>query len=137
MDLGAVTSLLKQSHLPTEGLSDHLGNTFVLRENGRVIGAIGYEQYGKTALLRSLVVDDRARGKGHGRTLLERGVAAMRSAGIEQAYGLTTTIPDLLARSGWSELARNELPASLGASAELSGACPETARAFHLSLGGA
>ncbi len=137
MDLGAVTSLLKQSKLPTEGVSDHMGNLFVLRENSRVIGAIGYERYGNTALLRSLVVDDRMRGKGHGRILLERGVEEMRRAGIEQAYGLTTTIPDLLARSGWSELARNELPSSLGASAELSGACPETARAFRLSLGGA
>lgn len=137
MDLGAVTSLLKQSKLPTEGLSDHTGTVWVLRENGRVVGAIGYERYGDAALLRSLVVDDRLRGKGHGRTLLEAGVAHMRAAGIQDAYGLTTTIPDLLGKLGWRELPQSELPAALKASAELGGACPDTARAFHLKLGGA
>ncbi len=135
MDLSPITSLLKQSGLPTAGLTDTLPNLWVLRENGRVMGSIGFEARGEAALLRSLVVDDRLRGRGNGRKLLSHGVSAMQQAGVRDAYGLTTTIPDLLARSGWRELPRNELPAALSASAELGGACPESARSFHLRLG--
>ncbi len=137
MDLGTINGLLTRAGLPTEGLMDHLQTLWVLRENGRIVGAIGYERYGDAALLRSLVVEDRQRGLGHGRVLLAAGVAGMRKAGIANAYGLTTTIPDLLARMGWRELPRAELPTSLSASAELGGACPDSARAFHLPLGSA
>src|SRR5438552_709065 len=130
MDLGAITALLRRAGLPLDGLADHLATAWVLRENGRVVGAIGHEWHGASGLLRSLVVEPRLRGKGHGRGLLAAGVQAMRAAGLADGYGLTTAIPDLLARSDWTEVPRGDLPAELFASAELQGACPDSARAF-------
>lgn len=126
--------LLTAAGLPLEGLDDHKERLWVWEDGGAVVGAIGFEAYGHRGLLRSLVVDPAHRGTGLGGALLHAGLGEMRKAGLRDAYGLTTTIPDWLARLGWTEVAKDALPADLHGSMELRGACPDTARAFHVRL---
>lgn len=126
--------LLADAGLPLDGLDDHVDRLWVWDDGGHVAGAIAFERYGTDGLLRSLVVDPAQRGTGLGRALLHAGLDAMRRDGVRHAYGLTTTIPDWLARLGWTELPRSALPAGLDASMELQGACPASARAFRLDL---
>lgn len=133
-DLPRVTDLLAKAKLPLEGLVDQQERLWVLEQDGRVVGAIAFEAYRGAGLLRSLVVDPGQRGHGFGKHLLSAGIEEMRKAGLQHAYGLTTTIPDLLARMGWTEVTKQDLPAVLNQSMELRGACPDTARAFHLEL---
>jgi amino-acid N-acetyltransferase len=133
-DLPAVRRLLTAAKLPLEGLDDHKERLWVWDQRGAVIGAIAYEAYGDKGLLRSLIVDPEHRGTGLGAMLLHSGLAEMRKAGLRDAYGLTTTIPDWLARLGWTEVEKESLPAALHKSMELRGACPDTARAFQVSL---
>lgn len=128
-----VARLLEEAGLPRDGL-EATADLWVATLQGRVVGAVGFERHGRLGLLRSLVVAPACRGQGIGARLLERGVRSMRGAGLTDAYGLTTTIPDLLARKGWTELPRGDAPAALAASAELQGACPASARLFHLHL---
>ncbi|MEA3190516.1 MAG: hypothetical protein QOD77_1098 [Thermoplasmata archaeon] len=130
---GDVVRLLEEAGLPLDGL-DAAQDLWVATVLGRVVGAVGFERHGRVGLLRSLVVADDCRGMGIGGRLLERGVRSMRGAGLTDAYGLTTTIPALLAKKGWTELRRDQAPAALAASAESQGACPASARLFHLHL---
>lgn len=133
-DLPAVRRLLTAAKLPLEGLDDHKERLWVWDDGGRVLGAIAFEAYGDKGLLRSLVVDPDERGAGLGGALLHAGLGEMRRSGLRDAYGLTTTIPDWLARLGWSEVPKDSLPAALHKSMELRGACPDSARAFHIKL---
>lgn len=133
-DLPAVRRLLSAAKLPLEGLDDHHERLWVWDHAGQVVGAIAYEAYGDKGLLRSLIVDPELRGTGLGGALLHAGLGEMRKAGLRDAYGLTTTIPDWLARLGWTEVGKDTLPTALHKSMELRGACPDTARAFHVRL---
>lgn len=131
-DLLALRPLLTSSGLPLDGLAQtHL---FVAEEGGAVVGAIGFEAYGRSGLLRSLVVHPGHRGAGLGSFLLEAGLVEMRRAGLQEAYGLTTTIAPWLKSLGWEEVPRSSLPKELLASRELQGACPDSAVAFRLDL---
>jgi len=132
-DLSAIRRLLQDAQLPLDGLDD-CARLWVLDEEGQVVGAVGFELHGQAALLRSLVVDSSWRGRGLGLQLVQNGVKMARQSGAKSIHGLTTTIPDLLARLGWTEVPRSKLPADLAASRELQGACPATARAFSLEL---
>ena len=134
-DWAAVAQLLRQSKLPTEGLTTDVDHLYVIDVGGKVAGAIGFETYEPHALLRSLVVDPKLRGAGHGRALLRLALHEAQKAGIREVYGLTTTIPDLLARLGFTEIKKDDLPAALRRSQELQGACPDSARAFKFQLG--
>jgi N-acetylglutamate synthase-like GNAT family acetyltransferase len=133
-DLLVVFGLLREASLPTAGLAEHLGHLYVLAVRGTVIGAVGYEAYPPDALLRSLVIAPSVRGQGYGRQLLEFILKQARHDGIRDAYGLTTTIPDLLFHLGFNEVKRSDVPAALLASEEFRGACPASARLFRISV---
>jgi amino-acid N-acetyltransferase len=133
-DRPAVDRLLSDAELPLAGLDDPNIKLWVAVEDGSVVGAIGYEVHGRSGLLRSLIVDPRQRGKGLGKRLIHHGLRQMKKEGVSAAYGLTTTIPDLLAKLGWQEVPRPRLPTELSASQELQGACPDSARAFRVLL---
>jgi arsenite methyltransferase len=125
-------TVLRDAGLPHAGWSDPATLRWVLIVDGTVRGAIGLEAYEGVGLLRSLVVDEGLRGRGYARALLAVARRAAAARGITHLYGLTTTIPELLARWGFDEVERSHLPKALGASQELRGACPASARAFEL-----
>lgn len=135
-DWGAVAQLLRANKLPTDGLTTDVDHLYVLEVEGKVAGAIGFETYALDALLRSLVVDPKVRGAGHGRALLRLAIHEAQKAGVQAVYGLTTTIPELLSKVGFTEIQRSEIPAGVYQSWELRGSCPDSARAFRFKLGG-
>jgi amino-acid N-acetyltransferase len=132
-DLAAVRALLQEAKLPLEGF-DQAASVWVATVRGDVAGAVAFERHANLGLLRSLVVAPKHRGLGVGKRLLVRAVRSMQAAGLSDAYALTTTIAPWLAKEGWAERPQKELPAALSASAELQGACPASAQAFHLAL---
>lgn len=134
-DLAAVAGLLRRSNLPLQGV-DALGlELFVKEEQGRVVGAVALEPYPPYALIRSLVVDPRERNKGHGRELLRHVLEHAKAKQYTTLYGLTTTIPDLLAKRGFEEIPRDQIARPVQQSVEIrGGACPTNARAFRLRL---
>lgn len=133
-DRQPIEALLKGADLPTDGLG--ATELLVLEENGAVVGVVGFEAYGETALLRSLVVAPERRGGGLARALLVRTFTVLHARGFTVAYGLTTTIPELLLKLGFTEISRDTLPEALRASAQLQGAqaCPASARAFSRQI---
>ncbi len=63
------------------------GMSFVARaENGELVGAVLCGHDGRRGLLHHLAVRRDCRGKGLGRKLAERGLAALRGAGIDKCH---------------------------------------------------
>ncbi len=124
--------MLERSELPVDGLEDT--DLFVLEKADEPVGLVGIETHGSYALMRSLTVNEEVRSQGYGRILLRFAEGEARRRGLRAVFGLTTTIPELLTRCGFTPIERTELPAELSASAELRGACPASAQAFWKEL---
>jgi amino-acid N-acetyltransferase len=136
-DLTAVESLLSASDLPLDGVKDNFSNFVVAEDDGEIAGAIGLEEFGAVALLRSAVVSPKHRGSGVGRRLVERLLEGAEVAGIEELYLLTTTAEKYFPRFGFTRTTRSAVPNAVKASAEFQGACPDTAIVMTRRIGAA
>jgi len=136
-DLPAVENLLSASDLPLDGVKDNFSNFKVAEDDGEIAGAIGLEEFGAVALLRSAVVSPGHRGSGVGRRLVEHLLEGAEVAGIEELYLLTTTADQYFPRFGFTRTTRSAVPDAVKASAEFQGACPETAVVMTRRVGAA
>jgi amino-acid N-acetyltransferase len=126
-DLPAVLALLGNAQLPTAGVTEAFSHFFVAESKAQLVGAAGLEIYGASALLRSVVVEDRWRGTGVGRRLIEDALDAAKQRGIDDVFLLTTTAERYFPRFGFACINRDAVTAEVQASAEFRGACPSTA----------
>jgi amino-acid N-acetyltransferase len=133
-DLAAIERLLSEAHLPLQGVSQHLAGYLVAGDPGRIVAAIGCEDYGAYGLLRSAVVDSAFRGRGLGRLLTQRLLEDVRGRGIRTLYLLTTTAEDYFPRFGFQRITRDQVPAQVQQSAEFRGACPASAVVMMLEV---
>jgi amino-acid N-acetyltransferase len=126
-DLPAVETLLSASDLPVAGVRDNFSSFIVAEDRGEIAGAIGLEQFGSVALLRSAVVSPAHRGTGIGGRLVERILERAEEEGIKDVYLLTTSAEEYFPRFGFVRTVRSAVPVALTASREFQGACPDTA----------
>lgn len=131
--LAAVRELLAADGLVTEGLYEAFG-FMVARDPTGIAGAAGLEIYGQGALLRSLVVQRAARGRGLGLALARAAIDWARELGVAQLYLLTTTAADFLSRLGFKRIERSEVPTPVQGSIEFSAECCDAATAMRLAL---
>ena len=134
-DLSAVEDLLRRSDLPLEGVRESLSSFVVAEREGRIVGVAGLEECGNYGLLRSAAVDPEWRGRGLGRTLVERVISDAESVGLRALYLLTTTAEKYFPTFGFHETARDAVPPSVQATAEFTDACPSSATVMKLALG--
>lgn len=133
-DLTAVLTLLGEAALPREGVAEHFAQFLVARDGGHVIGAVGVEPYGASALLRSLVVAPAFRDRGLGRALSERLLAQLSAGGVSRVFLLTESAAGFFAALGFKRIAREEADPAVRGSVEFTAACPETAVCMRLDL---
>jgi amino-acid N-acetyltransferase len=126
-DLPAVRRLLGTHHLPLDGVDEHVATMVVARDGGEVVGAAAVELYADGALLRSVVVDASARGRGLGHRLTESALDVARRHGAATAFLLTTTAEAFFRRLGFERVSREDVPASVRMSVEFRSACPASA----------
>lgn len=129
-----VFRLLEASHLPVDGLREHLATTLVAREGGRVVGSAALEAYPDGALLRSVAVAAGRQGQGLGHELT---LAAIRLAADIHApaiYLLTTTAEQFFPKFGFERIQRTEVPAGVQTSVEFTSACPASATVMRKGL---
>lgn len=129
-DLAAIKALLSRNHLPVAGIEEHLANFMLAFDDTRLIGCAGLEMYREAALLRTVCVDADSRHEGLGQKLTDAMLELAGSRNLHQVALLTTDAQAYFARSGFVTVARHLLPQALHASAELQGACPESATAM-------
>ncbi|HET9656367.1 MAG TPA: GNAT family N-acetyltransferase [Kineosporiaceae bacterium] len=154
-DLPAVHALLSAAGLSTTGLED-TWRIWVAGPDAQVLAAVALERYPApdlpghaVCLLRSLVVDASARGRGWGAALVRTALATADAAvtqtppaagadGSGPAHPderavvalLTETAAGYFDRFGFRPVGRADLPAELGASTQLRGVCCASARVY-------
>jgi amino-acid N-acetyltransferase len=92
-----------------------------------VIGYAGLGVYGADALLRSVVVDETARGRRYGTLIVGWMLAEAAALGAVQVHLLTTTASGFFARLGFAQADRATAPTRTAANAEFSALCPASA----------
>ncbi len=130
-DLEAVFGLLDRSGLPTAGVADNFSQFLVAEADGRLVGVVGLELYGQSALLRSAAVEESWRGSGVGRVLVERALDLARERGIDDVYLLTTTAEHYFPKFGFVCVRRDEVAQGVRSSVEFQTACPASATAMR------
>ena len=135
-DYDDVIALLEAASLPVEDLAPSSMAHFLVARNasGKVIGAIGFERYGRAGLLRSLVVATEDRDRKLGTQMVAELEARCRSLALAELFLLTTTARDFFLRQGYEAIARDSAPMALRAAAEFTRLCPASAVCMTKSL---
>ncbi|MDR5794247.1 arsenic resistance N-acetyltransferase ArsN2 [Caballeronia sp. LZ008] len=128
-DLDAIKTLLTESGLPASDVDTTLLEDFLVAENevGKIVGSIGLERFGHSALVRSLVVAPSARNRRLSSTLLARAELTAQASGIRELWLLTTTAAGLFQRYGYTDADRSTAPRDVQGSAQFSNLCPASA----------
>jgi amino-acid N-acetyltransferase len=122
-----VIALLQLEKLPVEDLPASLDNFYVALNDNTIIGAIGLEQYGNYALLRSMVVSKEYRNKNIATSLVEELENYGKHLGVIAMYLLTETAPAYFEKKGYQRIKREDVPAEVRESSEFSHVCPVSA----------
>jgi amino-acid N-acetyltransferase len=133
-DLAGIEALLVESGLPVAGVREWLDGYVVAESGGRLVGVAGLEVHGGDGVLRSVAVDESARGWGVGRALTERVLESAGSADLRRVFLLTTTAEGYFPRWGFRPVGREEVSPEVRGSVEFREACPATATAMVLTL---
>jgi SAM-dependent methyltransferase/N-acetylglutamate synthase-like GNAT family acetyltransferase len=134
-DTVTIEGLLAEVDLPAVGVREHIGNFLVARAGEIVVGCVGLELYGETALIRSLAVLPEQRGRGLGARLTREILIKARLLGAGEAVLLTTTVQAMAARMGFQEVPRKSVPPAVRASWEFTADCCGAATCMRLALG--
>ena len=133
-DWKAIRALLVASKLPPDGARRHLGSFVVAHDETGLLACGGLELYGSVALLRSVAVSERHRGKRLGQEIVMRLFTSALNEGVETLVLLTDTAETYFRRLGFRAVPRTGLPEAVLASAEFRGACPASATAMLMKL---
>jgi amino-acid N-acetyltransferase len=101
-----------------------LEHFFFVGSDGSPTGLVGLEIYGTDALLRSLVGDETARGKGLGSALVDHAEQYAASKSVRSIYLLTTTAEAFFKRLGYERIDRSRAPPSIKETHEFASLCP-------------
>jgi amino-acid N-acetyltransferase len=134
-DLAAVLGLLQRAGLPTADLTSapnlHL---WVFEVEESLLGVIGLERFGASALLRSLAVAPGYQQRGFGQQLVVRLEREARADGVEQLVLLTETAEKFFRSIGYEVIDRRHVPEEIKQSAEFRSLCPASAVCMSKSL---
>lgn len=133
-DYDNVTALLRSASLPIEGVAEHFRNFVVAEIHQDIIGAIGLEVYGETALLRSAVVHQLHRNIGVGSQLFTAVLELARGLVIRRLILLTDTAEEFFQRKGFRSIDAKSVVGAVTSSVEFTGSCPSTAVCMELTL---
>ena len=132
-DYPLIHALLFADGLPTDGVVPGFG-TFWVAVQEKLIGVAGYEQYGKSALLRSLAVAGAHRKSGIADALVKRLLQELKLASVHDVYLLTETAARYFSRRGFEFIRREDIPAEILASSALGHACPVSSQCMKHSV---
>lgn len=108
-DDAPIRALLTDCGLP----ADHVvpDRFLVVRQDGDLIGCVGIEVTGSTAMLQSLAVDSSYRGQGLGRRLVDAACGRARVGGCDRVVALTLDAAEYFAELGFRVIPRESLDA--------------------------
>lgn len=128
-DLDAIKALLAENELPVADVDAALLVDFLVAEDasGRIVGSVGLERFGRSALLRSLATARKSRKEGLGTRLLANAELMARASDVSELWLLTTTAAGFFRRVEYADVDRGTAPADVQASAQFAELCPASA----------
>ena len=128
-DHAAVVVLLQETDLPPDGIELHMEDFLIVRHPEAVagpeflVGSVGLEIYGESALLRSLAVHPDFQGTGLGSKLVHRIIEVAKRKGIIRLFLLTDTAEDFFKKRGFTIVNRDRVPEDMKQSIEFTTLC--------------
>ncbi len=133
-ELDELRLFLKSNALPFSDLQLRDSYYIFYRDEAHtIIGSIGLEFYGTSALLRSLAVDKNQRGRGIGRELV-KAILLESSKKMLTVYLLTETAHAFFLREGFVNIDRARVPELLKRSSEFTQTCPASAKCMVFKM---
>jgi len=126
-DVPAIVELLHANSLPYGDIDGHINNFLVANKYDILIGVIGLEVKGDTALLRSFAVSKSERSKGIGLVLLNKIISLSLLNNIKTLYLLTTTAEEYFSNYGFIKVKRETVPEGIKNTKEFKSICPDSA----------
>jgi len=121
-----ILTLLESQDLPVSDVSDQI-LFYKWMESDHVFGYAGTEVFGKTALLRSVVILPEKQKSGTGRKMITDLLDHLKKSGISEVYLLTTTAEGFFSKLGFSIINRSNAPEDIQATSEFKSVCPSSA----------
>ena len=123
-DYTQVCSLLQSESLPIIDLEKDLPHFFVKTVDGEIVGSIGLEHYGQSALLRSMIVSPDFRNKGIASELVNQLTGYAKEHGVKKLFLITNTAENYFQKLGFMKITREEVEKEVLQSREFNGLCP-------------
>lgn len=132
--LTALQAFLQMNQLPFADVQ--LANSLYLLyyHDGELMGCIGLEWYGAHALLRSVAIAEKWRGKGRGKAMVEDILKEAKKANKEGVFLLTETAAPFFLQLGFTNFDRQHAPQAIRSSSEFSHVCPSSAQLMFAPL---
>ena len=135
LDLQQVQDLLRSNKLPYQDIQLD-GNILISYHDGdgKMIGSGGLEFYNSYALLRSVAVDEKQRGKSFGKYIVGDLLDRARGNSMKSVFLLTETAHDFFLQRGFVDTSRDRVPVEIKESSEFKSVCPvsATCMVYHL-----
>lgn len=128
-DHAAVVVLLKEADLPPDGIELHMEDFLIIRHPEAVagpqfiIGSVGLEVYGESALLRSLAVHTDFQRMGLGSRLVTSIIGVAKERGINRLFLLTDTAEEFFKKRDFIIVTRDKVPSDMKQSIEFTTLC--------------
>lgn len=132
--LSRLRSVLESAKLPAADIELPGRTFFEFTLNGTTVGWGGYEMHGADGLLRSLVIEQAARYKGIGASVLKLIEAKAAEKGVTRLHLLTTGASGFFAHLGYEIHQRGSEPSSISQTEQFKGLCPNSACYMSKSL---
>ena len=127
-DAPQIRALLESEDLPVSDLSTAAPHFLVACDvSDQIVAAGALQWFGKTALLRSIVVAPPARGTGLGQRVVQALEGAAREGKAGQLVLLTLTAKSFFERQGYQVIDRASVPDDVQGSEEFRSLCPASA----------
>lgn len=133
-DLDRIEALLEANDLPSRDVRSKPDRFFVASADGEFVGIGGVERYGSAGLLRSVVVEESRRGRGHGSALCDALEEQARAGGVDVLYLLTTTAAGFFRARGYDVIDREDAAPTVRQSAQFTDLCPASATCMRKAL---
>ena len=119
-DLLHLKEFLENNSLTSVGIQQCLENFLIAtNESGDWVGIAGYEEYGRSALLRSVAVTKEFRNSGTGRVLVEQVLANAKKRGFDIVYLMTEAAETYFERLGFESICTDQMDQAVRNSEEL------------------
>lgn len=133
-ELSFVEKILQENHLVTHGVfSDNVIFYWFISDEKKV-GFAAFEERGKSALLRSMVIFNEYRNQNFGSKFCSLLIDKAKEMNFKNIYLLTTTAKDFFLKQNFKLTQRNFAPPEIQESEQFKSICPETAACLYLDL---